>query len=488
MFYSSVCALGTLSGGLRWTPRMTIDKLSEDVLLEIFDAYRQLYESSPRYAKVWNGRDGWFKLTHVCRSWRRLVHLSPSRLHVHFLFMPRRSSRVTMLKNLPPFPILVDYYFAEWTERELNLALAAIRHRDRVRGISLRRRQYTDMTKILRALSRPFPELESLEIRSTYDQYFELTLPPTFLSGSASCLRRLTLHDVVPKSLSSPLSTATGLVELSLLLRVSYGALPETSFISNLQRMPCLRRLELRLKDSHHTIISDSPQPPTVSGDIVPLPNLIQFTFTGQQIYLEAFVAVLAAPSPQHLDTEVSGATDAFPIPHLCRFICDTDNQFILVRLDFYDYQLQFTAKMRSQSVHAQPFRIVIPEPVSLEEVGNRLSEPLATVEELVVGWYVNGERHVQWHKFFDHMQQVKLIQVPLQVAHGVAESLQVGQNPVMDALPALERVNVDMTQWHFSSHRANRNSQYHETIPDAFEPLIAAREKVGHPITLSFT
>lgn len=90
---------------------MTIDKFSEDVLLGIFDAYRQLYESNHRYEKIWNSRGGWFKLTHVCRSWRRLVRFSPSRLHVHLLFTLHRSSSVTMLKNLPPLPILVDYAF-----------------------------------------------------------------------------------------------------------------------------------------------------------------------------------------------------------------------------------------------------------------------------------------------------------------------------------------------------------------------------------------
>ena len=136
-----------------------------------------------------------------------------------------------MLKSLPPFPILVDFCLSQWTERELNLALAAIRHRNRVCGISLRSR-YTDMAKIFRALSRPFPELESLEIGSSHDGNFEQILPATFLSGSVSCLRRLTLHDVVPRSLSPPLSIATRLVELSLIFSISYSALPEASVIA----------------------------------------------------------------------------------------------------------------------------------------------------------------------------------------------------------------------------------------------------------------
>ncbi|KAF8257658.1 hypothetical protein EI94DRAFT_1267481 [Lactarius quietus] len=177
----------------RILPRITIDKLSEDVLLEIFDAHRRLYELEPRYETVWNSRDGWFKLTHVCRSWRCLVHMSPTRLHVHLLFTPRRSSRVNMLKNLPQFPILVDYSVAGWTYREQSRALAAIRHRNRVRGITI-----VDVGNILRAMSHPFPELENLKIVSRDGYYSELVLPATFLSGSAPCLRRLMLQDVVP--------------------------------------------------------------------------------------------------------------------------------------------------------------------------------------------------------------------------------------------------------------------------------------------------
>ena len=102
------------------------------------------------------------------------------------------------------------------------------------------------------------------------------------------------------------------------------------------------------------------------------------------------------------------------------------------------NFHLKVTAKTRSQFVHAKPFRIVIPEPISLEEIGNRLSEPLATVEEVVVGWYItSGRCQIQWRIFFDHMQQVKLVNLPSQVALGVARSFQRdGQEPAMDVLP----------------------------------------------------
>jgi hypothetical protein len=51
----------------------------------------------------------------------------------------------------------------------------------------------------------------------------------------------------------------------------------------------------------------------------------MQLVFTGHPIYLEALVVVLAAPSLQHLDTELTNGLDtySFPLPHFCKFICN---------------------------------------------------------------------------------------------------------------------------------------------------------------------
>ncbi|KAF8257154.1 hypothetical protein EI94DRAFT_1760437, partial [Lactarius quietus] len=387
--------------------------------------------------------------------------MSPTRLHVHLLFTPRRSSRVNMLKNLPQFPILVDYSAATWTEGELGLATAAIaaRHRNRVRGIT-----FAYVGNILRAMGHPFPELENFKIVTRDRYYSELVLPATFL---APCLRRLTLQDVVPRSLSPLLSSATGLVELILDLRVFKNPLPEASLIANLQRMSCLRRLELRQNFSYYwTTISDSPGPPADSGDtIVPLSNLMQFIFVGTKRYLEALVVVLAAPRLQDLEVEIRGISDTFPIPHLCRFICDTDNQFILIRLHFSPSQVKFTGETCSP---AQSFSIILPEP------------------EFIIEWDYAELSRIEWRQIFEHIQQVKLIRVSSQVALDVAHAFQLdGQETATDLLPALEEVKVETI--YYPPPISDSIIPY-LTISDAFEPLIAARKKVGRPIMLSST
>jgi hypothetical protein len=464
------------------TIRMTIDNLPEDVLLEIFDAYRQDIELLPRYENFWNSIDGWWKLAHVCPRWRRLVLLSPTRLHVRLLFTPNRSSRVGMLKQLPPLPILVDYRTSHWTEREEDLALAALRPRGRVRGITLRR-PYYDMARLFRALSRPFPELESVDISPPLGH--ELwSLPAEFLSGSLPRLRRLTVRDAIPGCLSPLLSFsfATGLVELTLTLNLVYSSLPEPSLLPNLQRMSCLRRLELTLNYRPHHFYSTfdtEPDPPIIAGDVIPLPKLTHLIFRGHRQYLQMLIVGLVAPSLHHLDAELSGRSEsAFPIPHLCDFICNSNCQFTTVRLATSGSTIKFCAGTSSDD-DDESFRIIIPSPVSLEKMGQELSGPLSTVEELTIRGLRGPNKADQLRGFFYHVPQLKMVQVPAREVLAVARSFQQdGQEPAVDLLPALEQIKVDV---------GRRPQKWKVSSRDAFKPLIAARKRAERLIVLSW-
>ncbi|KAH9174398.1 hypothetical protein EDB89DRAFT_2067697 [Lactarius sanguifluus] len=453
------------------------DKPPGDVLLEIFDAYRQLHEHQPDYEKLWNSRDGWFKLAHVCKNWRHIVLLSSSRLQVHLLFTPRRSPTDPVLKSLPPFPIWIDYRTGPWTDKEERLALAAIKYRIRVRGIVVQRPCFA---RLLKALRYPFPKLERLEICFPYSHPKPI-LPTMFLSGSAPSLRRLTLRGVMPICLSPLLSSATGLVELSLTLRIAYGGLPEASLIANLQCMSCLRRLELKAINGlapNLNTFPDPPPPPACAGALSKLTDLV---LVGHDSYLQVLVDSLAPPSIQHLDVEITVPPGHISfVPRLCKFIRDARCQFIAVRLYFLDRTFSFFAETCPKSGHARPFRIIIPQPVSLEEIGSMLSGPLSTVEELVVDWeasrFPQQMDHVQWRGFFNHIRRVKTVQVSSRVALNLARSFQLGdQEPALDLFPALEQVEVPL-----------KYLPIKDSILDAFEPLVAARKQEGRPIRLS--
>ncbi|KAH9016052.1 hypothetical protein EDB84DRAFT_756108 [Lactarius hengduanensis] len=471
------------SARARLAKRVTIGKLPEDVLLEIFDAYRQDMEPEPFYENIWNGRNhGWFKLAHVCQRWRRVVFSSPSLLHVHLLFTPHRSPRMALLKLLPLFPILIDHRVSSesWRVKTDNLALAAIKYRSRVRGITLRR-PYTDIEKFLTALSYPFPELESLEICTPNDRDRALDLPATFLC-SAPCLRRLTLREVAPRCLSPLSSSATGLVELALTLRVSDPTHPEASLLTNLQRMSCLLRLELKVVQWLYRDLDTGTPPPASTGDVVPLSKLTHLIFSGNVLYLVELVVGLAAPSLRHLDVDLYGWLDGpFPILRLCRFIRETECQFTAIRLGFSCQKLAFHAGMGSRPVDDQPFKMIFPENYPLPQMGQELSGLLSTVEELIVAgeWYTGRIRMDQWRGFCYHVPQVKTVQVQVQVsarlALDVAHSFQQDGEPIPNFFPALERVEVLSV--------AGRD----DIICDAFEPLITARQREGRPVRLSW-
>ena len=469
------------------------DKLPEGVLLEIFDAYRcdlELGLLQPEYEKIWNGRYGWFKFAHVCQHWRRVVLLSPSRLDMHLLVTPRQSSTdwESVTKCLPHLPILVDYSATicqSLAEKENNLALAAIEDRGRVRGIALRSCQY----RALQTLSQPYPELKSLEIGHVPNLVLSLTFHTNFLSTLALSLRRLTLQGVTLASLPQLLSSATGLVELALIFNeFDWPHLLEASLFRNLQRMSCLRCLKLKwlcdnLSNTFSPLLASA-----LAGDIIPLLKLTDFIFRGPHSYFQTIIVRLAAPSLRHLDAEICGPSTRYfsippLIPPLCKFICDTASQFIAVRLGLFQQNLEFSADTSPNSDHApsRPFRIFFPKPVApLQQLGDNLSWPPSTVEEVVVvrgADWSTGEHSIQWHAFFHPLRRVKTIQLPLEEAFNVARSFQIGG--LLGLLPALEQIKVHMT-----GH--NRDDKY-KSIRKAFKPLIAARKKVGRPVVLSW-
>jgi hypothetical protein len=383
------------------------NNLLEDVLLEIFDSYRQLHELHPDYEKVWNSRDGWFKLAHVCLHWRRLVFSSSSRLHVRLLFTPGRSFMDPVLRGLPHFPILIDYRTGSWdTEKEENIELEAIgQHRSCVRGIAIRR---YGRPGHLEALSQPFPELESFMIESWAIGNLSLVTDclVALLLPSAPSLRRLTLRNVGLARLFPLLSSATGLEELALRLRVTPGTPPEVLLIANLQRMSCLRRLELKFL-VWDRVIAASPPLPTTARDVVPLPRLTDFIFRGDSSYLQILATRLVAPSLQHLHAAYYGE-DASPLlPQLCKFICYSKCHFKTILLYLVDGFVKFGAETSFKSDHAEPaFWISIPAPTPWERIGQMLSGPLSTVEELIVGWgfpepLETQYDHVDWRALF---------------------------------------------------------------------------------------
>jgi len=79
----------------------TISMLPDNVLLGIFDFYRNHHDYTRRAVCL---------LVHVCRRWRQIVFASPHRLDLRIVC----KSRTPVRKNLgiwPALPILIDYHY-----------------------------------------------------------------------------------------------------------------------------------------------------------------------------------------------------------------------------------------------------------------------------------------------------------------------------------------------------------------------------------------
>jgi len=145
---------------------VTIAKLPVEILLEIFDFYRQKFdfERQRNYDRSWNNKNGWFKLAHVCRKWRSVVLTFSSRLQLRLFFEAQTPTRAAVLTALSSLPIVVDYRRQLfWNVALQNRLTSALRYPLRVYKIALSV-TYTNRDMIHKALDFSFPILESLEL------------------------------------------------------------------------------------------------------------------------------------------------------------------------------------------------------------------------------------------------------------------------------------------------------------------------------------
>ena len=262
--------------------------LSDNILLEIFDRYRKRddqYNQSP--FRVWK----WQSLVHVCRRWRQIILASPRRLDLQLLctyWTPFR--KIIDIWPTIPFVILYGRFIGPNDEENI---IAALEHPDRVSRINLSvSGSQSGMFTAL--MQEPFPFLTHLSITSEFGSVS--VLPDGFLGGSAQPLQQLTLRNVLYPALPMLLSSASNLVNLSLLNIPRTGYISPEAMVSHLATSPkleiiCIEFDELAQQLATFPNRTVSPPMPRVA-----LPTLHKFSFFGARKYLEDFVSRIDAP------------------------------------------------------------------------------------------------------------------------------------------------------------------------------------------------
>ena len=224
-----------LCGADRLSPRVTIDALPDNVLLDTFEFC--LGKDDPDV--VFGGDDHdygeWETLVHVCCRWRWIVFTSPRRLDVKLYCNPQRLVNSKILDIWPALPIVIHTGGME-SKGDVTNVIATLRQHNRVCKIDYCDNQSQDsLLEDFAAIDKPFPALTSLDL-SSYAQNMPV-LPDSFLGGSAPCLRSLKLIGIPYPSIGTLLSSTTNLVQLSL------RDIPHSGYIAPKTIVPCLSML-----------------------------------------------------------------------------------------------------------------------------------------------------------------------------------------------------------------------------------------------------
>jgi F-box-like len=209
---------------------MSIDKLPDDVLLEVFDFFAKEDEFTKESMEEWQ------TLVHVCRRWRSVVFGSPRRLNLR-LFCSNKTPARDTLDLWPALPLYIDCY--EIGEGADNI-VAVLERSDRVCHISL---PVFEGLELSAAMQGPFPELRVLALRSKGKTV--IALPDSFLGGSAPRLNFLWLKGVPFLGLPNLLLSATNLVNLCLDSIPHSGYIPPEAMVTALSTLTRLERLWL---------------------------------------------------------------------------------------------------------------------------------------------------------------------------------------------------------------------------------------------------
>ena len=227
--------------------KTTINHLPDELLVEIFDLYRQdIAQTYPLSLNEWSITLDWFELIHVCKRWRTIMFASASWLGLCLVLTPEKGGNIKTIlsRHFPPLPIEIHYCRPVKT-KDIGRMLAALKRPDRIRKISFLG-SAADLNKLFKATKGTFPALETLGDQNRK----ELKIPATFLKGSGLRLRSLKLHRIsLPSaSLSRLLSSAPALTNFYLVIDTDISQPPAMSFLlSHLQGLPCLHHLYLEI-------------------------------------------------------------------------------------------------------------------------------------------------------------------------------------------------------------------------------------------------
>ena len=294
----------------------TIGTLLDEVLLDIFDFYRQSVVDS------WAGNWRWRTLVHVCRRWRHIVLSSSRRLDLRLLCTAGTSVRNYLDFWPPTLPIAILYDFSRFSsshpEDERNIFIA-LENPDRVCSIELLASNSL-LAKISRVMQVPFPALKYLSLRTKDLFALAPIVSQGFLGGSAPGLQKFSLSGRPSPALPDFLLSCKVLVDLHLFCVPNPDQFLPEVIVTTLSKLSRLKILNIGSIGS----LTLTPRRSRNSHLLrLTLSALSDFTFTGSGEYLEDLLTRIDTPFIQRIDIRFHDRL--FDAPQLYQLICRTE-------------------------------------------------------------------------------------------------------------------------------------------------------------------
>ena len=482
----------TESGGAdRLYPRVTIDVLPDNVLLDTFEFY--LGKDNPDEIDEFDGHDydGWQTLVHVCRRWRCIVFASPRSLDLKLYCTRERSANSEMLTIWPALPIVIDAQGIQSKEDVANIGVA-LRQHDRVCKINYCNMKFDDfMLKEFAVIDEPFPALTSLVLASAYAQNVPV-LPDSFLGRSAPHLRLLGLYGIPYPSIGKLLSSATSIVRFALWRVPHSGYIAPETIVPLLSTFSGLESLTLGIRYPRSRIHRASRHPPPLTR--VVFPSLTFLELGGEIEYLEDILSQIEAPMLTEIYFSIFNQV-VFDTPLLGHFILRSDT-FMTSHTACVDFRRDLVGVTLLGQEMADNNKKAIWLNISCKALDWQLSAAtqvlnsfvsyIPTLESLEIeidhrNWQGEIEA-IQWRECLHLFASVKkmtlghedLVRLVLPVVQEL--SAETGT----EVLPALQDLFLRMYSWQPSSGNSG-------SIKKAIERFITTRQRYDHPVTVHY-
>ncbi|KAI9442079.1 hypothetical protein F5148DRAFT_804177 [Russula earlei] len=447
--------------------RVTINTLTDDALLKIFDLY--VNHSNP-------GTNGWHTLVHVCHRWRSIVFASPGHLNLRIEYRGKRPLS-EMLDVWPVLPVVIrngsDLWYS-WSWENLVGALES-EHRHRICKITLWNIPKSQWERLAAAMQKPFPELTDLGLSAVANTV--TPLPDSFLGGSAPLLRELRLGNCPFPKL--PLSS-NQLVVLYLFNVPDPGYISHQDLVTALSVLSGLETLYIQFR--YHRYPETRPPPPFRRSVLPALTNLY---FHGVHKYLEDLLAQIEAPLLNKLDVTFFMNIN-FVLPQLHRFISQVEsfNSCDRAIMRFSGPATRFTISSRTNQPTYLSLNIICSkldrQLPSLAQVRSSFFPLLSTLVRLDImddGFpqlrYKDDMETTQWLELLAPFTAAKDLRLTRHMAPHVCRVLEeLAGERVTEVLPALQ--NIFLT-----------GLEPMESASKYIERFVAERKLSGHPVAV---